>query len=134
MTYLGLKMGAEVLECGVAAASGALAALAVNSPIGPAGGALGASLGWLVGKPVQYLTTSLFNTDSPTASLISRIVQLAVSFMANAALFMFSSSWIGIPISFKASCILAGATVGISLGVLVLFGVAAYMGLKAVEA
>lgn len=116
MAYTGM-IREEIFEGAIVTSSGALGAIAVGSPIGPAGGALGAALGWLVGKPVQYLTESLFNTNRGTASLVSRIAQLVVHFFANAAVFMLSSSWLGTPISFKASCILAGVTLGISLAI-----------------
>lgn len=106
------------MEAGLAAGSGALAALAISSPVGPAGGALGATVGWLVGKPVQYITSKIFNTDSPTATTVSRLAQFAVNFFANAAIFMFSAGWLGVPITFSAACVLAGVTIGMQMALI----------------
>lgn len=130
---IGHVIGASFLEGGFAAGSGALAALAIASPVGAAGGALGATIGWLVGKPVQYMTSKIFNTDSPTASSVSRIVQFAINFFANAAIFMFSAAWLGVPLTFAASCALAGVTVGINIALVLAVTTVATIWQKASE-
>jgi len=118
---IGLKVGEGIVEGGIVTGSGALAALALNHPIGPAGGALGAAVGWLVGKPVQYVLERVFNTNQAAASVISRIVQFAISFFVNASCFMLSGPLLGRPITFGAACAMAGVTLGIALAISIPF-------------
>lgn len=118
---LGIKISEGIVEGGIVTGSGALAAVALAHPIGPAGGALGAAIGWLVGKPVQYILESVFNTNKATASAISRIVQIAISFFANAGCFMLSGPLLGRPITFGAACAMAGVTLAISLAISIPF-------------
>ena len=131
--HVGYEIGGNLLEAGFAAGSGALAAMAIASPVGPAGGALGATVGWLVGKPVQYITNKIFNADSPTATSISRLAQFAANFFANAAIFMFSAGWLGVPISFSASCVLAGVTVAMQMALVFAISTIATIWLKTSE-
>ena len=130
---IGYELTGNLFEAGFAAGSGALAAMAIGSPVGAAGGALGATIGWLVGKPVQYLTTKIFNTDSPTATTVSRVAQFAVSFFANAAIFMFSADWMGTPINFAASCLLAGAAIGMQMALVFALSTIATIWVKSSE-
>lgn len=127
------EIGGNILEGGFAAGSGALAAMAISSPVGPAGGALGAAVGWLVGKPVQYMTSKIFNTDSPTATSVSRLAQFAVNFFANAVIFMFSAGWLGVPLTFSASCVLAGVTVAMQMALIFAISTVATIWLKSSE-
>ncbi len=131
--HIGYEISGNLFEAGFAAGSGALAAMAVGSPVGPAGGALGATVGWLIGKPVQYLTTKIFNTDSPTATTVSRIAQFAISFFANAAIFMFTADWLGTPITFAASCLLAGTAIGMQLALVFALSTIATIWIKSSE-
>ena len=130
---IGYEIAGNVLEAGFAAGSGALAAAAISSPVGAAGGALGATVGWIVGKPVQYLTNKVFNTDSPTATTVSRVAQFVISFLANAAIYMLSASWLGVPLSFSASCALAGTAIGMQIALVFAVSTIATVWLKASE-
>lgn len=130
---IGYEIAGNTLEAGFAIGSGALAAMAINSPVGAAGGAVGATIGWLVGKPVQYLTTKIFNTDSPTATTVSRIAQFASSFLANAAVYMWTASWFGASLTFGASCALAGAAIGMQMALVFAVSTIATVCLKASE-
>lgn len=115
--YIGYEVAANVLGAGFAASSGALAVLALGSSVDPAVGAFGAVIRWLADKPVQCLTTKIFNinTDNPAATMISRIAQFACSFFANAAIFMWSVGRLGVSLSFAASCGLVGTAAGIQV-------------------
>ncbi|ADI38589.1 putative membrane protein [Waddlia chondrophila 2032/99] len=128
--YIGYEVAANVLEAGFAASSGALAVLALGSCVDPAVGAFGAVVGWLAGKPVQYLTTKIFNTDNPAATMISRIAQFACSFFANAAIFMWSVGRLGVSLSFAASCGLAGTAIGIQMAFILAVSTFATLWLK----
>jgi hypothetical protein len=123
---IAIKIGSDIFEGGIMTGSGALAALALNSPIGPAGGAVGGALGWIAGKPVQYILERVFNTNKNTASVVSRIAQLVVSFFAFAGCFMLSGPILGRPVTFGAACALAGTTIGIGIALSIPFGLIVY--------
>jgi hypothetical protein len=121
---IGHEIAGNLIEMGIAAGSGALAALVVSSPIGASGGALGATLGWLAGKPVQYIVLRVFNGEPSTTSTVSRISQFTVAFFATAGAFLLTSSLLSpVPLSFKASCILTVATIGIEAGLILVASV-----------
>lgn len=119
---------------GLCSGAGALAAVALANPVGAAGGAIMGGVGFLVGRPVEYISTKVFNTDKEDASLISRVVGAATGFFASVGATVAIASLLGVSITFGSACILSLVTTGIAVGVVLTVSLVAFAAIVTYQA
>lgn len=108
--HFGYEIAANMIEGGFAASSGAAAAQLLMYPAGGVGGAISATAGWLVGKPIHYFAKLFFYDNGLVPTIVTRICQFTANFFANAGLFMMSAEWYGFTLTVPSAVALAGHT------------------------
>lgn len=123
-------VASEMVVAGASVAGGALAAAALGNPIGAAGGAVFGATSFVVYRPINFVCTKVFNTDSQAASLVSKIVSAVAGFFATAGVAMGVANLMGYSITFGSALALSavsmGITIGIAIAALLILGGLAY--------
>ncbi len=98
----------------------ALAAVALSSPIGATGGAVFGCFSYLIGRPVQYICEEVFNTNKATASTLSKVISLTISFLAATAIAVWLTGLVGFSLTLKEAVILSLVAGGVIVGALLI--------------
>ncbi len=112
-----IVLGASLADTCLWSGVGALAAVAIGSPVGAAGGAVYGAVGHLVSTPIHVLSSAFFGAEKKNATVAVQIASLVVSIFASMAATKVLCSAMGLPLTFGAVCALSATTTAIGVGI-----------------